>query len=58
MKKQYQHTYIHTKASKNEKSLLKFKLFTIFAIQNFVQTTKKTRKFHWYCLDHVCKIKE
>lgn len=58
MKKQYQHTYIHTKARKTEKSLLKFKLFTIFAIQNFVQNTKKTREFHWYCLDHVCKIKE
>ena len=29
--------------------------FTIFAIQNFVQNTKK-RGFHLYCWDHVCKV--
>ena len=28
--------------------------FTIFAIQNFVQNTKKTREFHLYCWDDVC----
>ena len=33
--------------------------FTIFAIQNFVQNTKKTREFHLHCWDgHVCKVNE
>ena len=32
--------------------------FTIFAMQNFVQNTKKIRKFHLFCWDHVCKVNE